>query len=791
MQDLPQNLNEENELTLREQIETYLRYWPWFLGTVIIALIAASIYLRYAVTTYNTTATILIKNEGNKNLSELAAFQDLGIVGTLTNSDFDNEIEILKSKNLTEKVVEELNLQVRYYKEGNIRDAEVYANRPFTVQILSLGENLTGPTDFLYIKPLSDILFELRGGGKEPKTYSFGEPITFEWGSITVVPNLEVLKNDDTNSELRVGIAKKDAVVGSLRNRIMVSPVSKNSSVIKLEMVSAVPEKARDILDVLINQYNQDAINDRNMVSRNTANFIERRLAIITDELDSVESGKVEFKEANRLTDIAAEGQLFLENASEFKKRQLEVETQIALVNTMQEYLKNGSAEDLLPANLGVQKEGFSSEVERYNQLVLERNKLLQSSTEKNPLVQNLEGRIREMRQNVEQSLSNVKNSLEIQRDRLNRQEARIGGEISAIPAKEKQFRSISRQQEIKEALYLYLLQKREETAISLAVTTPKAKIVDHAYTLSQPVSPKRQIILLAAIILGLLIPFLIIYLKQLLDNKIRNRAYVERFGANIPIVGEIPELSKKDKELVENNDYSILAESFRILQTNLQYLVLNKKGHESKGKVILVTSTVKGEGKTFVSANLAITLANSGAKVALVGADLRNPQLQRYLKGEYNNKGVVDYLVYPETTIEDYLQPSNTYSNLWLLVSGTIPPNPAELWMRERTNELFAELNQKFDYIVVDTAPVMLVTDTLLINKYADIMLYALRAGYTEKKLLDFPVENERNNKLKNLAFVLNNVSMANFGYGNKYGYTYGSKKIGFWQKMFRSIKW
>lgn len=791
MQDLPQNLNEENELTLREQIETYLRYWPWFLGTVIIALIAASIYLRYAVTTYNTTATILIKNEGNKNLSELAAFQDLGIVGTLTNSDFDNEIEILKSKNLTEKVVEELNLQVRYYKEGNIRDAEVYANRPFTVQILSLGENLTGPTDFLYIKPLSDILFELRGGGKEPKTYSFGEPITFEWGSITVVPNLEVLKNDDTNSELRVGIAKKDAVVGSLRNRIMVSPVSKNSSVIKLEMVSAVPEKARDILDVLINQYNQDAINDRNMVSRNTANFIERRLAIITDELDSVESGKVEFKEANRLTDIAAEGQLFLENASEFKKRQLEVETQIALVNTMQEYLKNGSAEDLLPANLGVQKEGFSSEVERYNQLVLERNKLLQSSTEKNPLVQNLEGRIREMRQNVEQSLSNVKNSLEIQRDRLNRQEARIGGEISAIPAKEKQFRSISRQQEIKEALYLYLLQKREETAISLAVTTPKAKIVDHAYTLSQPVSPKRQIILLAAIILGLLIPFLIIYLKQLLDNKIRNRAYVERFGANIPIVGEIPELSKKDKELVENNDYSILAESFRILQTNLQYLVLNKKGHESKGKVILVTSTVKGEGKTFVSANLAITLANSGAKVALVGADLRNPQLQRYLKGEYNNKGVVDYLVYPETTIEDYLQPSNTYNNLWLLVSGTIPPNPAELWMRERTNELFAELNQKFDYIVVDTAPVMLVTDTLLINRYADIMLYAIRAGYTEKKLLDFPVENERNNKLKNLAFVLNNVSMANFGYGNKYGYTYGSKKIGFWQKMFRGIKW
>jgi capsular exopolysaccharide synthesis family protein len=310
--------------------------------------------------------------------------------------------------------------------------------------------------------------------------------------------------------------------------------------------------------------------------------------------------------------------------------------------------------------------------------------------------------------------------------------------------------------------------------------------VVDSAYSQSTPVSPKKQIIFLAALILGLLIPFLIIYLKQLLDNKIRNRAYVERNGGSIPIVGEIPELSKKDEELIKENDYSVLAESFRILRTNLQYLVLNKQEKTANGKVIFVTSTVKGEGKTFVSSNLAITLANSGANVILVGADIRNPQLQRYIEGEFNNKGVVEYLVYKDTDIHDYIQPSNLQKNLWLMVSGTIPPNPAELWMQDRAGNLFGELAKEYDYVVVDTAPAMLVTDTLLINKYADLTLYTLRAGYTEKKLLGFPLENQRNNKLKNIAFVINNVSMANFGYGNKYGYTYGQKKVSFWQKAF-----
>lgn len=784
--DLPQTHDEEQELTLREQLDSYLRYWPWFVAMVLLMLMGAFIYLRYTVPSYKVTATILIKDAKSNSLSELAAFQDMGLMGSFSASDFDNELEILRSKTLTERVVDHLNLSVNYYKEGNIRDAEVYANRPFDVEVISSPDDTRSPSGLMYIKPISTTAFTLKTDGEKAKEYQFGESIAFDWGTVIVRPNLEIIKEDGEGEELRVGIRNRAAVVDGLRNAISATQVSKNSSVIQLELVSPVPDKAKAILDELIRQYNEDAISDRNMVSKNTANFIQNRLAIITEELDSVEIGKVEFKEKNRLTDIAAEGQLYLETASEFNKRHLEVETQIALVKTMEEYLKNGDESDLLPANLGVEKEGFATEVQTYNQLVLERNKLLQSSTPKNPLVVGLDRQITGMRASIMESLGNVKNSLQIQRGRLSGQEARIGGEISAIPSKERQFRSISRQQEIKEALYLYLLQKREETAISLAVTTPKAKVVDSAYSQNNPVSPKRQIILLAALILGLLIPFLVIYVRQLLDNKIRNRIYVERHGGEIPIVGEIPELSKKDEELVTDNDHSVLAESFRILRTNLQYLMLNKMEEKEGGRTIFVTSTVKGEGKTFVSANLAITLANSGAKVILVGADIRNPQIQRYITGDYNKKGVVEYLVYPDSTIDEYIQPSKTIKNLWLMVSGTIPPNPAELWMQAGSKRLFEELSQKFDYVVVDTAPAMLVTDTLLINKYADITLYALRAGYTEKKLLGFPLESKRTNKLQNVAFVLNNVSMAHFGYGNKYGYAYGQKKSNLWQRAF-----
>jgi len=308
-------------------------------------------------------------------------------------------------------------------------------------------------------------------------------------------------------------------------------------------------------------------------------------------------------------------------------------------------------------------------------------------------------------------------------------------------------------------------------------VTAPKAKIVDRAYSSVEPVSPKPKIILLAALILGLLIPFLIIYLKNLLNNKVKSREDIEKLVKEIPLVGEIPKVVGKDKEMILTNDRSVLAEAFRILHTNLQYLIVNT-AEKVKGNTIFVTSTVMGEGKTLVSYNLALTLANTNKKVLIIGADLRNPQLQRFEKDARTHLGVSDYLANDNLKLQDIILKSNNNNNLDLLPSGSIPPNPSELWRRKKTGELFNDLEEIYDYIIVDTAPTILVTDTFLINKWADLTLYVVRAGYTEKKLLEFARDAKNDGKLHDVSFVLNDVKWANFGYGNKYGYAYGEEK-------------
>lgn len=790
MEDLRKLEAENQEPTLREQIVQYLKYWPWFVLCVILSIGASLLYLRYATPMYQAVATILIKDEKNSALSEMAAFQDLGFTGSLNQSGFENEILILKSKSLTERVVRELNLDVRYFVTGNIRSTELFTNVPFRVTVLTPSDSLEFPSVPFFISVLSETKFKLWEEGGGEGEYNFGERVSLPIGDITVTPNLPFRISSaqkPQSTPIKVQINSISTTGTSYRQRIRIEQINELSSVIQLSLNESNPQKAEAVLNELINQYNQDAMEDRNMVSRNTADFINGRLAIITEELDSVETGKVEFKEENKLTDIAAEGLLFLENESEFNKRQLDVEMQLELVRTMIDYVKNGNESDLLPTNLGIQKEGVVGAVNSYNQLVLERNRLMGSSTGKNPIIINLNDQISAVKATVLGSLNNAKTSLEIARNDISAQEASVSSKILSIPGKEKIFRSITRQQDIKEALYLYLLQKREENAISMAVTTPKAKVVDYAYTSDLPVSPKRIIIFLAALIAGFAIPFAFIYVRNLLDNKIRNRAYIERQVKGVPLIGEIPQLKKNDPGTIEKNDRSILAEAFRILRTNLEYLFIGDVGEneQGSGKTIFVTSTVKGEGKTLVSYNLALTLANSGAKVVLVGGDIRNPKVHRYTTEVSYKKGVVEYLVQDDSNITDFLNDSDDNENLSILFSGTIPPNPAELWMRPRAKNLFSDLKAEFDYVIVDTAPCMLVTDTFLISKYADVTLYVMRAGYTEKRLLDFPLDSIKAKKLKNVAFVLNNVSDTNFGYGNKYSYTYGAQEETFWQRV------
>lgn len=786
-QNTPPNRNyvQEEEIDLREQLDLYMHKWPWFVIGVIICLFGAFLYLRYTTPVYKTIATIIIKDEDNQGInSGLSQFADMGILGGMSTSSIENEIGILKSKRLLTNVGRKLQLHIRVLEKGDILTTELYANSPFNVQVLEYSdEKVIGLEPFTvdilnkqtYRISNEDIDFE--------KEADFGTVVNMPFGEIILTPNFEAGK-ENIDKELLLSFGILDKTVANYRSRIQVNLTDENSTLIELGLEDPVREKAQDILNSLVYQYNQEAIEDKNQVSLNTANFIEDRLAIISAELDSVETGKQKFKTRNQITDIQAESQLFLENASEFRKEQLAVETQLELTNSMIEYLENDQEGKLLPANLGFSEESLVTSIQSYNQMVLERNRILSGSTEKNPVIINLNNQIAQIRASVMQSLVNLKNSLLISKKDLHQRELSISAQIADVPATEKQFRSIQRQQNIKEALYLFLLQKREETSLALAATAPKAKIVDRAYSTPEPVAPKTKIVLLGSLILGLLLPFTFIYTKNLLNNKIQSQADIEAESKEIPVVGEVPKLRRKQEEFITGNDRSVLAESFRILHTNLQYLLVNA-ANTVGGNIIFVTSTVKGEGKTFVALNLAITLANTGKKVLVIGADLRNPQLQRYEKGARQQLGVSDYLINDKLKLSDLIRKSTLHSGLNILASGTIPPNPSELLRQSKVGALFQELREQYDYVIVDTAPSLLVTDTFLINQFADLTLYVARAGYTEKKLINFAVDAKNEGKLHDVGFVLNAVETANYGYGNKYGYAYGEESKNFWEDL------
>lgn len=775
----------ENPTSLRATINKYLRYWPWFVLSMLIALGIAFIYLRYTPLSYQTTASILIKDESSTNYSQMAMFNDLGM-GQFNSVNLDNEIKTLKSRPLTERTVKQLNLNIQYFSEGRILAVEMYANSPIKLEVLTPEEEWPRGLPSLFVTPISLTEFTIGQEDATPQKHTFGEKILYK--GIEYLLHANHIEDATLNNPIRVNIRSVRSTVDSYRNRLTFVPESKQSSIINIHLTSATPDKSKAVIDELIHQFNRDAIEDRNLVSRNTADFIDERLHIIWEELDSVETDKVSYKERNQLVDLQRQGELFLANASDYNERLLMVQTELSQINAMVQYLDSGSNSSLLPANLGVAEGGLISLIQQYNQLVLERNQLLANTTDSHPTIIRLTEQLTSLKSNVLQSLKNLKGSLDIKLRDLKQQERYIGSQLAGIPTKEKDFTNIERQQEIKQSLYLYLLQKREETSIALAVTEPKAKVVDTAYTPIQPVAPKRSTILLAALILGAVLPFGTIYTRQLLDNKVRSRDDLTEAIPNAVILGEIPKIGS-NYSLVQRNDLGIVAESFRVLRSNLQFAGLLQK--KEKGKVLLVTSSIKGEGKTTVSSNLALTISYTGQRVLLVGADIRNPKLLKFFPTGTKPKGLVNYLMDETSKINDYIVPSGVSDNMDVLHSGSIPPNPEEFLMKNRLNDFLEEVKANYDFILLDTAPTLLVTDTLLIGNKADATLYVVRAGHTETEVLRFAKALKEEGKLKKVNFILNDVSQANYGYGGKYGYGYGYNEntASAWQRFRRKF--
>ena len=778
------NENSEQDFQIKVVIDQYLSHWKWFVLGAIVSFSAAYIYLRYTIPQYRASTTILVKDEKKGGLSsELAAFADMGIGGGKSN--LDNEIEILKSRTLIQNTVRKMNLNIAFVAEGKILSTNLYKGAPVLVNFIDQKKDFYSKGRSYKLTPISATTFaldDLTGEGdilQPKKEYNYGQPIATKYSTLVINISFKNASSYAENSQpIQIIISPLESVTESFSARLIVAPLSKTSSIVELSLVDPVLEKAEDFLDNLVQNYNAEAAADKNFISENTSRFIANRLALITDELDGVEQNVQNFKSKNQLTDIESEVPLFIEGSAEYNKKGVETDIQLNMIASMVDFLNKSKPSDLLPTNI---VSGEATElIGSYNALVLDRNRILKSATEVNPTVIKMNEQISSLKSNVAASLSRMQSNLRIQKRDLNNKEAVINGKIDRIPLQERQFRGIARQQKVKEELYLYLLQKREETAILLAATEPNARVVDAAKGSKAPVAPKKNIIYLGALLMGLLIPFGIIYLMDLLDTKIKSRLDLE--GKTLsPFIGDVP-TSESPFELIKAESRTSSAEALRIIRTNLEFML--SKAPDGQAKTIFLTSTFPKEGKTFVSVNLAATFALSEKKVLLIGMDIRNPRLDDYLT--LPDLGVTNYLASKDIQIDSLIVKYPGFEDFNILPAGIIPPNPAELLMNKKVDTLFETLKNKYDYIIVDTAPVSLVTDTLLIAKHADCFVYVVRANFLEKRMLSIPNTLYQEQKLPNMCMLLNDTDSTK-GYGYGYGYGVAVEKKPWYKNIFK----
>lgn len=766
------NENLENTIDIKNEISKYLNHWRWFLMGIIITVSSGFLYLRYATKTYQTSSKILIKEDNSNDLSsQLSAFSDGGFFASKNN--VENEIEILKSRTLNTKVVDSLNVNTTVLAKGAIKTEFLYKNKPFDVEFVSDNED----SGITFNLKLDNDTFEIETDKEKLSNLKFGQQIKLENGVVRIT------KRDVENLLFNEFIVSTNSILKSgdqLKNSVSINQSSQRSNVLELSMVHPNSEFAADYLNTLVYFYNIQAIEDKKFVSEHTSDFISNRLNIIAEELGDVEKSVEKYKSSNNIADIQTEVETFIGSLSTFEKQFIENETKINVTKDIINYVSKSKIDDLVPAGIASTDAASDAYIIEINNLILEKQRLSLNSTAENPNYIALEGQIKSLKNNLIQSLRSHLGALTIAKNDLRRQESELKSKLSQVPTQEREFRVIDRQQKVKEALYLFLLQKREETNIALAATENNAKIIDIAIPTDKPVSPKPMLVLLAAFVLGVLIPFVVLYIRYLLDDKVKTRLDLEG-EYEIPFLGDVPRSLSSD-QLMELESRSAAAEAIRIARTNLEFILSTVE--KGKCKTIFTTSTLPGEGKTFICANLAATIALSNKKVLLIGMDLRNPKIKEYLT--LPSSGFTNFLMDGEKPIDDYIVNVPNYHHFDVLPSGTIPPNPVELLIDDRVDSTFEYLKSKYDYILVDTAPVAPVTDTLLISKFADMFIYVVRSNKLEKKLLNIPVTLYKQNKLPRMAFLLNDTDMSKgYGYGYGYGVNKEDDKIPIWKRI------
>ena len=784
----------EEQVNIQELLFRYLIHWPWFVVSIIICIACAWGYLRLTTPIYNISATVLIKDEKKGGGASMSSdLEKMGLEGFISSSsNVDNEIEVLRSKSLAREVVNNLGLFVTYMDEDEFPSKELYHTSPVLVSLTHQeADKIPGRMEInMILQPTGVLGVQITVGEKEYRKQFDKLPAVFptDEGTVAFFANNDTLsavcpENITKERHITAFINRPFSVLKEYVNSLSIAPTSKTTSVVVISLENTNTRRGRDYINKLLEMYNINANNDKNEVAQKTAEFIDERIGIISKELGSTEQDLENFKRSAGITDLNSEAQIALTGNAEYEKKRVENQTQINLVMDLQRYMK-GNEYEVLPSNIGLQDAASAGAIDRYNQMLVERKRLLRTSTENNPTIINLDTSIRAMRTNVQATLDATLKGLQITKEDLAREASRYSRRINDAPTQERQFVSIARQQEIKSGLYLMLLQKREENAITLAATANNAKIIDEALADDNPISPKKTIVYLAALVLGVGLPVGVIYLIGLTKFKIEGRADVEKL-TSLPVVGDIPLADEKTGSIaVFENQNNLMSETFRNVRTNLQFMLENGKN------VILVTSTISGEGKSFISANLAISLSLLGKKVVIVGLDIRKPGLNKVFNIPKKEHGITQYLTNTTANLMDFVQPSDINKNLFILPGGTVPPNPTELLARGGLEKAIETLKANFDYVILDTAPVGMVTDTLLIGRVADLSVYVCRADYTHKAEFTLINELAENNKLPNLCIAVNGLDLNSrkygyyygygkygkyYGYGKRYGYGYG----------------
>ena len=759
--------NGQDELDVKELLLKVWYYKFWFLSAILLFLAMGYMYLRYTQPSYTSKAKIFIRdNRSGGSVSEEMIFQDLGLLNT--DKNVLNEMAILKSRDLMTEVVQELDLHYEWYKSGTIKTTEDYGK--------SIGHVDTANTSGTYFfTSLSKSQFALSPyEDEEGETYSFGQRVPVDGGFLILSNPLQI---EDPGQMLTLRIQPPESAASGYANALEVKRESDWATLLNLSIQTNIPQKSADILDKVIEIYTRRSLREKNEGYERTLRFIEDRIRLLTDELGLVEQTIESFKKRNEIAGEAGEGISELSGQIvevESDKRRLEVQKEI--IKELESLLSDPEKPfQLLPGSLSPENQRLTQLIEQYNKVILRRNQMLIGAGSENPIIQQVEDQLNTLKENIFTNIDRAYQEIDLTIQSAEKRSQQLQNEFSRIPKKERELLEIVRQQKIKESLYLYLLQKREEIALSISMATSNVRVVDWPRISKSPVSPKPTQVYAVALSLGITLPLGIILLLQLFNTKINSREDIKQL-ISAPIVGEILESAAAKDQLIGQGK-SQSAEMFRLLRTNLSFLLPTDKTPN-----VLVTSYESGEGKTFIAANLAQSIAITGKKVCILGLDLRKPKLHNYFNTSMNQPGITSYIL-EKASVSEIVHTHEEDENLDYIISGAVPPNPAELLLNSRFEELINELETLYDIIVWDTAPVGLVADTRGIKDRADASLFVVKHGFSQKKALSSLTDERKDYQLKNYAIVFNGIKEGSFyGYG-RYRYGYGKYNKGYYK--------